>query len=645
MKLRWHLLALVLVAFAVGLLFLQEPGFGDDLTYWSFAFDLHERGLIAWQKGSFHDLRWPVWGVSWLLQAAFGPGLLSYYGVPLLYLAAGAMLAFAFARRAQATIGTAWAAGLAFLFHPLLDTVCYRPMPDLSEGVIGAAIMLCWWELMRAETRGRSVLFAALTGAGIFVIEANRVTGVFIVPVLILGTLFFFPRRFGWLVVAGACSAALYVAECGFYKWLFSDWFHDLTANAGNKGAKGTQAPPFWYLPFRFFDTLWKGNPLAPLYCITALIGVWAAWFHRGLVGRVVVVWFGALYLMYACAPQSFAPWRPLVRDADRFLAALAVPMSVLAAIGLSQLVAWLWSRFASAQWANRRARYERIPLRGLLIGAATVALVALITSREFFSIGLVPKMRSYLAALPTGTKVFSHKGMREFVHLVAARDAGRFAWFAPNEILHADPRLEALAAQCTEFWYARKLVWLNTRKQLEKGKLTEPPPLGSYFAHPEREWRLADVFVKEDTPDLVFHRRRTADDPPPAILEASAPDFADLLPALPAAWAQESGRSTFERMWKIPESLRGRLVRVEVDAASPQVEACTLRLRFSANDGRARRAEYLLKPYLYSAGGREFFAMRLPANADACQIQLKFSKNAKRAELTSFRVVVEPAR
>ena len=70
MRLRWHLFAVTLVALAIGLLFLQEPGFGDDLTYWSFAFDLHERGLVAWQKASFHDLRWPVWGVCWVLQTS-----------------------------------------------------------------------------------------------------------------------------------------------------------------------------------------------------------------------------------------------------------------------------------------------------------------------------------------------------------------------------------------------------------------------------------------------------------------------------------------------------------------------------------------------------------------------------------------------
>src|SRR5687767_9622548 len=111
---RLQIFLMALAAFVLGLCFLQEPGFGDDLTYWSFAFDLHERGLVAWQKGSFHDLRWPVWGVSWVLQAILGPGLIAYYGVPLLYLTLGAVLAFAIGKRLTRSLTVSWACGIAF---------------------------------------------------------------------------------------------------------------------------------------------------------------------------------------------------------------------------------------------------------------------------------------------------------------------------------------------------------------------------------------------------------------------------------------------------------------------------------------------------------------------------------------------------
>ena len=44
-------------------------------------------------------------------------------------------------------------------------------------------------------------------------------------------------RLLRWVVLAGVFSTLLYAGECFFYKRLFHDWLHDLTANAGNKGA------------------------------------------------------------------------------------------------------------------------------------------------------------------------------------------------------------------------------------------------------------------------------------------------------------------------------------------------------------------------------------------------------------------------
>jgi hypothetical protein len=638
MKTRWHLLALAAITFAVGLLFLRQPGFGDDLTYWSFAFDLHERGLIAWQRFSFHDLRWPVWGVCWLLQSIFGFGLTSYYGEPLLYLAGGAALGFAFGKKVTGSVAVAWASGLAFLFHPLLDTVCFRPMPDLAEGVWGAAIMLAWWALMNAGSRRHALLSAAAMGASIFIIEANRVTGIFIVPVVILCTLLFFPRRFGWIVVAGLFSAVLYAGECFFYHRLFHDWLHDLTANAGNKGAKGTEFPNPWSMPFRFFDSLWKGNRLAPSYCILAATGLWTAWRRHGVLGRVIVVWFTELYLLYSCAPQSLVPYRPLVRDADRFLAALVVPLSVLAVLGL-----WLLGeRFAvvAGRGAGKLAALGRHPRGQVLVGAIALAVLTLASSRDHFDIGFVPAMRRYLDALPDGTKVFSHKAMREIVFLVDAKSARRFAWTAPNEIMNRTAQLEAQAAGCTEFWYARKLVWLNTRKALEKQSIEDQPPLGTYLDTPERDWVLTGLFAKGDNPDLIFYRRRPPDSPPAQILGPDAPEWQGLLPPFPAHLRHTDG--AIQREWHIPASLKGRLARIEFTAASPHVEALTIRLRLLSADGRKQHTEYLLKPYLYPGGGKEFFTLSIPADAEICRLQFKIGKGGKEVHFTGFRAVVE---
>ncbi|MDQ3622783.1 MAG: hypothetical protein M3463_09870, partial [Verrucomicrobiota bacterium] len=638
MKTGAHLWAVALMAMTAGLLFLREPGFGDDLTYWSFAFDLHERGVEkAWQKGSFHDLRWPVWGVCWLLQPLTGFGLASYYGEPLLYLAAGASLAFAFGRLVTRSTPIGWGCAIAFVFHPLLDTVCYRPMPDLSEGVWGAAVLLAWWALMHAQRPGLGALLALLVGAGVFIAESNRITGVFIIPVLVLCTLLFFRRRFGWLVLAGLVAVLFYGAECLFYKQLFGNWLHNLEANMGGKGRAGTGAIALWYLPLRFLDSLWKGNPLAPVYFLLGALGIWASWRKFGVAGRVVVIWFVTLYLEYACAPQSLWPWRPLIRDADRFLCGLAVPASVLAVVGLNSLGELPWPRReAVREWIRTRGTR----LRPLHLGVLAALALLLITSREKFNLGFVPEMRAYLRSRPEGTKVFTHKGMREFCFLIDPKSSRDFAWHAPNAILHHDPKLEAIAAQCAEFWYIRKLVWLNTRKQLERKTIGQQAQLASYFETPEREWRMTRLLAKGDTPDLIFYRRREPGTPPPQILESAAPEFHGLIPPLPAEWRNGRDPGTIDREWQIPAEWRGDLARLELEGASDEVQALTIRLRFHQEEKLLE--ELLLKPYFHPIAGKEFFALRIPGRAERCEVQLRFSKDAKSVRVSAFRAVLE---
>ena len=53
---------------------------------------------------------------------------------------------------------------------------------------------------------------------------------------------------------------------------------------------------------------------------------------------------------------------------------------------------------------------------------------------------------------------------MRAIAFLCDADAARRLHFFAPNYILQRDAQNEATAAQCNEFWYARKLMWLSTR-------------------------------------------------------------------------------------------------------------------------------------------------------------------------------------
>jgi hypothetical protein len=626
MKLGWHYLLVALMALVISVSFLRGPGFGDDLTYWVQAFDTHERGVKSIERHSFHDLRWPVWGVCWVIQGIVGFGMGSFHGEPLFYLTLGALLAFSLGRQLLQSTAAGWAGAIGFVFHPLLDSVCFRPMPDLSEGVLGAAAMLAWWAAMNSERKGLTVLWSIVTGLLVYITEANRVTGALIVPVLIANTLAFFPRRFGWLLLSGVVAAGCYAGEMVFYHSLFGDWRHHIHANMSNAANKGTEPIPLWTLPIRFLDTLWEGNPLARPYCILAVLGIPMAWIRLGTLGRVVVVWFVLLFLEYSCMPQPVWPIRPLVRDADRFLAALAIPFALLSVVGL-----WWVIEKVKARWN------VRIP--GPVFGAIAVLLMWAFTSRERFERGFVPEFHDYLASVKPGTKVFTHEGMRAIAFLCNADAAKQITFISPGKILFRGPGREKKAAECDEFWYARKLVWLGERKQLEDRNLPYLPELGSYFDSPERDWTLVRLLAKGDSPDLIFFKRRTDTTPPPVILPSTAPEFAEVMPVLPSDWVRGKVDAKIEKKWRVPESLRGKSVWLEVVAGSEQVEAFTLRLEFKR--GGTDVAEFLLKPYLHPKGGKDFFAIPVPPDADNCNLTMKVIGKAQKIHVESFRAIV----
>jgi hypothetical protein len=626
MKLRWHYLLVAMAALFISALFLRGPGFGDDLTYWAQAFDMHERGAKSIERYSFHDLRWPVWGVCWAIQGVVGFGMGSFHGEPLFYLTLGALLAFAIGRQLLQSVAAGWAGAIGFLFHPLLDSICFRPMPDLSEGILGAAAMLGWWATINSERKGMTALWAVVTGMLVYVTEANRVTGAFIVPVLIVNTLAFCPRRFLWLLLSGAVAAGCYAGEMVIYHSLFGDWLHHIHANMSNAENKGTEPIPLWTLPIRFLDSLWEGNPLARPYCIFALIGIPMAWKRLGTLGRVVVVWFVLLFLEYSCMPQPVWPIRPMVRDADRFLAALAIPFSLLSVAGL-----WWVIEKVKARWNIR------IPAPAF--GLVAVVLMWTLTSRERFERGFVPEFHDYLASLKPGTKVFTHDGMRAIAFLCNAGAAKQLTFVAPGRILFRGEGREKKAAQCDEFWYARKLVWLGERKQLERRDLPQLPKLGSYFDSPERDWTLVRLLAKGDSPDLIFFKRRTPSTPAPVILNAGASEFAEVMPVLPKDWVRGTNEPIIKKTLSVPEGLRGKAVWLEVVAGSELVEAFTLRLEFKR--GGTEVAEFLLKPYLHPGGGKDFFAIPIPADADKCDLTMRVASKAKKIHVESFRAVV----
>ncbi|MDQ6913765.1 MAG: hypothetical protein M3128_12920 [Verrucomicrobiota bacterium] len=622
------------MAAAIGLCFLHEPLLGDDVTYWSTAFNVHEKGFTGWGVLSFYDLRWPVWGVCWLLQSFGLQGMSSFWGEAIIYLVAGALLTGSLSRRLTPNVfaseASSWAfafcAGLAFIFHPFLDASGFVPMPDLSEAVWGAAIMLSWWQSMHARDVRRAWLWSGATGLFVFVLEANRVTGLFLVPVLIVCTALFFRARFRWLIAAGIVALFLYLLECAFYHQLFGDWLHDLTANTYNRAAKGTEFENPWLLPFRFLDSFWH-DPLARLYSLCALAGIFLAWRGREIFPRVLAIWCVLLLFEYSCTPQSLWPIRPLVRDAPRFLASVAIPMSLLAIFALRELKQRLQLRPFFARIFSR-------PLTPIFFTASVLIFFCLTTDRNFFHTGFVPEMRRYLASVPDGTTVFTHASMRDLARLVSPRDAARFHFLTHGEILERDPALEAEAASADEFWYAHKLTWLRVTQRLNQNPAAPPPQLASYFLQPETNWELRQALVKNDSPELVFYRKRRDG-------SVSSPLIIDVVPTLPAIWERGHARPRLKTVWQIPEQCRGRLVRLEVEAASDQVDAFDVRLRFIP-DNRDRKKPLVVRPYLMRERGLDFFALAIPAESTSCKIELRFAEKTQRVEFNRFRAVME---
>ena len=179
----------------------------------------------------------------------------------------------------------------------------------------------------------------------------------------------------------------------------------------------------------------------------------------------------------------------------------------------------------------------------------------------------------------------------------------------------------------------------MNTRKQIERAKLPKQPQLASFFDTPERDWVLKQVLIKGDAPDMAFYRRRTESSPPPEILTVSSPEFTNLLPALPAQWTRQL-KTSLNANWPVPVTLRGKLLRFEIEAASSHAEALTVRLRFQR--GGTLISEYLLKPYLHAEGGKDFFVLPIPPDVEMCVIQLRFARQAQSVNFTRFRAIVE---
>jgi len=489
---------------------------------------------------------------------------------------------------------------------------------------------------MRAQGFGKILAWSAATGLFIAVAHANRFTGILILPVLCALTLWYFPRQFPrFLMCLG--GALLFIGiECAIYHSFTGDWFYSLHTNMGAKGKKGTDPVNPLTLPFRFLDTLWKGGLLAPLYMTLACAGIVGLWKKSDNTARVAVGWFLIGYLGYSCALQQLWPPRPMLRDADRFLCALAIPLTILLAGGIGTLGTWL-TRLPQpgvSAWVHRvRSR----PAPWILL---FIAFLFVSSRRGWFDLDYLPEARAYLSSRPAGTKVFTHRSMWDFAHLIDYSSAskldfaaGRPPGTAPKtSFMDRADDTEKWAGLSDEVWFVRKLMWLRARQEVRDGETTAQPPLATYVDQPGDTWRFAELIKVDKNPEIVFYQRRKADDPAHSKLTAE-----QLGLALP--WKWDGKKKEVKATLALPTELKGSRARIRIVSTSKLAQPVQVTVKFSGT----KQEEILTgKPTCYPNGGVDFFNIEIPPDATEAQLELRFDSKAKDFQLQALEVVTD---
>lgn len=615
-------LALAGLAFFVCWLFRQPPRLGDDLDYFRLATELRMGVEGAWSEDSFHDLRWPVWGVIWLLVGLLGAGPEAYFLQPALYLAATAGLVFWLAGRAGLPLWGRVCAGVFFVMHPLVDASIIRPMPDLSEGFWVGLAFAFWLAMVGEKCRAVKVGLCFAVGVALATAQANRITGAFAVPVLLACTLLLYPRQFGWLVLCGGFALSCVLVEAFVYFLITGDFLHAIHANLGARGRKGTEPIPLWMFPLRFLPSLFRHAPEILMNAL-ALGGAVYFWRGGGRAARAVVIYAAVYYLTYSCAVQQFFPPRPMVRDGDRFLASLAVPLSVLAVGG----PLWVWT-WLPAGWRDRR------PLVWLRqhawLGVVLAFLGLLLLSRRPTGVpDYLAEIGAVVRGTPAGSVIVSHPPMRIIAQLADARAAEAIDWRLFHNVLEPSENLLRALEDADGVWLSRKHAWLGNRKRSETGGQTRLPALAPYLTPPTDTWASTRSILKVDVPEFAFFSRSPASRVPIHKV------FPVPEPACPQRWEFPGGKKI---RWEsprvdVPASLRGAEFFLALEQSSNETEAVRGTINFETESGRDISVS--LRPYFFPENSPDFFAFRVPDDATSVRVRLDVAPDTRWISVT----------
>jgi hypothetical protein len=614
-------------AFLCALSYAQAPSMGDDIDYFGFALGrYHNEPLGAAERG-FHFLRWPVWGVIWLAQLVTGPGYLSYFLAPALYFALGAVLVFWISREIAGVVA-GWFAMFFFLFHPLLDGPMSRPMPDISEGVLGTlGFVLLWTQLRTAEfsqqSRFRAAVVGALLGILIFVTWANRPTGLIWVIALLMISLTRPRLMLPVFAVAAVVCTTLFIAECSVYQRLLGEFWHSWQANQRATGRVGTEPVAIYKLPFRFVDTLFdKRASLVVL--VPALYGAWVCTKSRRLPELWVVAWFALIFLGISCALQSLSPPRPLVRDATRFLGSVAFPMSVLAGVGLQKITGSL-------------PRSGRAP-----VAMVVLALMPILGERPLRDLRALDEINRWIAKISEQAEVISHDAFRSLAFMAAPKQSARLRWHLIDrgELMDKSGVLSgARFPQADHLFLARERFFVTAHKLARSGKLAEPDALRANLLTLLNDWEIVDVSLRRETPDYMHFVRAQ-----------HACEAVSLLPALSQIHWQPQDRSERHHGWSltnnaselhfkrlkegaltfhsgknpVPDGAAGKAFALFTSVNSGTSQPFTAILEFSDDEGRLLSRQ-ILRPHA-ARGFSDFLACAVPVNAKDFVLRLKIS-------------------
>lgn len=644
----WPLWLRTAIVFAWAILalqaFVRAPMMGDDIDYFGYALHrLMPRAEFPPDEG-FHFLRWTVWGPIWLSMLVLGPGFGAYLFVPAFCLGACAAAVYRIGRQLMGEPGGLLAAALLF-FHPLMDDLVLRPMPDIVEGLlVTCGFLLLWGRIERPEKRvgvaGQSAVGIAL-GALVFLSWVNRPTGLIWFIAAAIASAIFAPRRLLPLFpVALVVAAACFAIEGAVYQKMFGDFWHSIQANLGATDRKGTDPVPFWWLPLRYLGVIASGGALKTLLLVCSVGGGVALWRSGGGRGRFLVAWCVLLYLGVSCAVQSVAPLKPLVRVGERFIGGLAIPLSLLAAAGLlaAWRTAWVQGRFPP--------RLRR-PWMGWVVGIA--ALCAL-SSRSWRDTAFLPALRAWVVALPEGSVVAADGDAYEAAFVAAPGPARRIEWeIVDRRKLKGGESLPGVD-QARHLLVCRPRLMVTLRKHMESGRLGGDEPLPADLFGPTMPWELGDVAfqpVELDkeaallgvgraarAPDFLWFRRGVEGDggePVSVLGDVARWEWRGDSGSAGELSADPGGGLAFRRTGKgqarlvsrafpVPPSWRGRAIQARIRIESTRPEPAEIYIAFFDRSGTPLGTQ-VLRTYAAKAGLWDFNAVRVPGGAVAAKV------------------------